>query len=158
MIQWHLHRFDELSIKQLYSLMRLRQAVFVVEQKCAFLDLDGNDSPSLHLSAWEADEPLAYLRLLPPEVHPSECPSLGRICTAIRVRREGLGQELMRRGLDLVRTQWPGHDCQIGAQSYLRQFYESFGFLVNGEEYDEDGIMHFPMRWTGKSDTKMSRS
>jgi ElaA protein len=100
----------------------------------------------LHLSAWDEGEPLAYLRVLPPGVHPSGCPSLGRVCTTMEARRKGLGRELMKRGLELVRAQWPGHDCQIGAQAYLRQFYESFGFVVNGEEYEEDGIMHFPMR------------
>lgn len=151
MVIWHLYRFDELSPAQLYLLMQLRQDVFVVEQNCAFQDLDGKDQASLHLSAWEADQPLAYLRLLPPDVHPSGCPSLGRICTAVRARRTGLGQELVKRGLDLAMNHWPGNDCQIGAQSYLRRFYENCGFVVNGEEYEEDGIMHCPMRWIAKT-------
>jgi ElaA protein len=145
--EWFAQRFDELSSEQLYLLMQLRQDVFVVEQTCVFGDLDGKDFASLHLSAWNNGRPVAYLRVVPPEVHPSGCPSLGRICTAYQIRRAGLGRELVQRGLELVKTHWPGQDCQIGAQSYLRRFYERFGFVVNGEEYEEDGIPHFPMRW-----------
>jgi ElaA protein len=143
---WHVRHFDELSPAELYLLMQLRQDVFVVEQKCAFPDLDGKDFPSLHLSAWRDGRAVAYLRVVPPEVHHSGCPSLGRICTALDLRGTGLGRELVKRGLDLIANKWPGQDCQIGAQSYLRRFYESFGFIVNGDEYDEDGIPHFPMR------------
>jgi ElaA protein len=150
-VQWHIQRFDELSPAELYLLMQLRQDVFVVEQNCVFADLDGNDFASLHLSAWDDRQPVAYLRIVPPTVHHSGCPSLGRICTAIRVRRTGLGQELVKRGLDLVAEHWPGQDCQIGAQSYLREFYERFGFVVNGDEYLEDGIPHFPMRLKTKN-------
>jgi len=145
-IHWHLHRFDALSPQQLYLLMQLRQDVFVVEQHCAYADLDGQDFPALHLSAWHHEQPVAYLRLVPPEVHASGCPSLGRICTAQRMRRQGLGRDLVKRGLDLVATRWPAQDCHIGAQSYLRRFYESFGFVVHGNEYHEDGIPHLPMR------------
>ena len=145
-VQWNLQRFDEISSGQLYLLMQLRQDVFVVEQNCAFADLDGKDQPSLHLSAWTGGNPVAYLRLVPPTIHHSGCPSLGRICTALSVRRTGLGQELVKRGLDLVAEHWPGQPCQIGAQSYLRDFYERFGFRVNGDEYLEDGIPYFPMR------------
>ena len=147
MVQWQLHRFDELSPRQLYLLMKLRQDVFVVEQKCPYADFDGDDFPALHLSAWRDERPHAYLRVIPPEVHKSGCPSLGRICTSLEVRRTGLGRELTQRGLDLVVKHWPGRDCQIGAQAYLRRFYEGFGFVVNGAGYDEDGIPHFPMRW-----------
>ncbi len=126
--------------------MQLRQQVFVVEQNCVFADLDDQDQPSLHLSAWIQDRPVAYLRILPPGVHHTGCPSLGRICTAVSVRRTGLGLELVKRGLDVVAERWPAQPCQIGAQSYLRDFYERFGFRVNGDEYLEDGILHFPMR------------
>src|SRR2546428_150393 len=71
---------------------------------------------------------------------------LRRICTAGHMRRKGLGRDLVKRGLDLVATYWPAQDCHIGAQSYLRRFYESFGFVINGHEYNEDGIPHLPMR------------
>ena len=146
-MNWRLQQFDELTARELYLLMKLRQDVFVVEQNCAYADFDGNDFASEHLSAWEGDEPVAYLRIIPPDMHKSGCPSLGRICTSARVRRTGAGRELVRRGMDRVAGHWPGKDCQIGAQAYLLRFYESFGFRVNGDGYDEDGIPHFPMRW-----------
>src|SRR5689334_5758991 len=151
MIDWRLHRLDDLSARDLYLLLQLRQDVFVVEQKCAYLDLDGNDAASLHLSGWRKDQPMAYLRLIPPEMHKSGCPSLGRICTSMEIRRTGLGRELVQRGLNLVALRWPGQDCHIGAQTYLRRFYEPLGFIVNGEQYLEDGIPHFPMRWSASS-------
>src|SRR5688572_120064 len=94
-IQWQLHRFDDLLPSQLYRVMRLRQDVFVVEQNCAFADLDGLDEASLHLSAWKDANAVAYLRIVPPTIHYSGCPSLGRICVAFSVRRTGLGQELV---------------------------------------------------------------
>jgi ElaA protein len=147
MIEWRLRHFHELTAPELYRLMRLRQDVFVVEQKCAYPDLDGNDFPSLHLAAWDGEKPQAYLRVIPPEAHKSGCPSLGRICTSLAVRRTGLGRELVQRGMDIVNARWPGKDCQIGAQAYLQRFYESFGFAVNGDGYLEDDIPHFPMRW-----------
>ena len=158
MLQWRLARFDELTPHQLYLLMRLRQDVFVVEQKCAYPDLDGSDFPSLHLSAWRDDQAVAYLRVIPPEAHKSGCPSLGRICTSLEVRRTGVGRELVQRGLDLVTAHWPGKDCQIGAQAYLVRFYEGFGFKINGEGYDEDDIPHFPMRWYATNDPAQRKS
>jgi ElaA protein len=77
----------------------------------------------------------------------SGCPSIGRVCNAKSARGTGIGRELMQRALQLVNAHYPGQDCQIGAQSYLRKFYESLQFVVNGDEYLEDGIPHFPMRW-----------
>ena len=149
-VNWQFQRFEDLAPAELYALLRLRQDVFVVEQACAYADLDGADPPSFHLSAWSAESPVAYLRVIPPEVHSSGCPSLGRICTSLSARRTGLGRDLVRRGLNFVQERWPGMDCQIGAQAYLRKFYEGFQFEVNGEAYNEDGIRHFPMRWYSK--------
>ena len=157
MLVWHLHQFDALTARQLYLILQLRQDVFVVEQSCAYPDLDGKDLSAWHLSAWQDQQPLAYARLLPPELpvanQPPElgaagCSSIGRVCTALAVRKTGLGRELMLRAQADVVSRWPDRPCQIGAQSYLRKFYESLGFVVNGSEYLEDNIPHFPMRWS----------
>lgn len=145
-VDWEWYRFDELSVHALYALLQLRSSVFVVEQQCPYLDADGWDPYCEHLVAWQGETPLACLRLVPPEVHPSGLPSIGRVCTAPSMRRYGLGRDLMARGIEQVTARYPGMACQIGAQAYLRAFYESFGFVVNGDEYDEDGILHFPMR------------
>lgn len=150
-IHWHMHRFDDLSPRQLYQIMQLRQSVFIVEQNCPYHDLDGKDLESLHLSAWRDNNLVAYIRILPPEIHDSGCPSIGRVCNAASVRGTGIGRELMQRGLKLVQAHWPGRDCQIGAQAYLQKFYESLGFVINGDGYLEDDIAHFPMRWSASA-------
>lgn len=147
---WQLRSFAELGAREMYEIARLRQAVFIVEQNCPYADLDALDSRCLHLTAWHEDTAVAYLRVVPPALHASGCPSIGRVCSAKSARHFGLGRELMQRGIAIVEERYPGMDCQIGAQSYLRGFYESFGFVVNGEQYDEDGILHFPMRREAK--------
>src|SRR5688572_27384572 len=132
---WQLRDFAALNSREMYEIARLRAAVFIVEQKCAYPDLDGLDPHCLHLTGWQGEIAVAYLRVVPPQVHPSGCPSIGRVCTAARVRRSGLGRELVQRGLTIVEERYPGMDCQIGAQSYLQKFYESYGFVINGDRY-----------------------
>jgi len=136
--------FDELGTAALYRILQLRQAVFVVEQNCVYQDLDGIDPVSWHLGCWEGEELLAYTRLVPPGVSYAE-PSIGRVLTAARVRRSGLGRELMQRSLDEAARLFGRVALQIGAQKYLRRFYESLGFEVVGPEYLEDGIPHLHM-------------
>ncbi len=156
MITWHTQKFDDLSPRQLYLLMQLRQEVFIVEQNCPFGDLDGKDIDCIHLSAWRDNVPVAYARIVSPDFpvanQPADigagCPSIGRVCNAKSARGSGIGRELMQRALQIVSAHWPDKACQIGAQSYLKSFYESLGFVINGEQYIEDDIPHFPMRWT----------
>jgi len=157
MIHWHTQKFDDFSPRQLYLLMQLRQDVFIVEQHCPFADLDNKDFACIHVSAWRDNAPVAYARIVPPEFpvanQPVEigvgCPSIGRVCNAVSVRGSGIGRELMQRALQVVAAHWPNQACQIGAQAYLQPFYEALGFVVNGEQYIEDDIPHFPMRWQG---------
>ena len=142
--RWRCVPFDQLGTAELYRILQLRQAVFVVEQDCAYQDLDGIDPASWHLGCWEGPELLAYTRLVPPGVSYPE-PSIGRVLTAARVRRSGLGRELMQRSLDEAERLFGRVALQIGAQKYLRGFYEGFGFEVVGPEYLEDGIPHLHM-------------
>jgi ElaA protein len=141
---WHTRAFNELSPIELYSLLRLRSAVFVVEQQCLFEDIDGKDATARHLIAIDNGEVVAYSRLYPPGVVYEEA-SIGRVATAMRVRRTGLGRELMTRSIGAIETHWGKVPIRIGAQAYLRTFYESFGFRVAGDGYIEDGIPHFQM-------------
>ncbi len=143
-MEWQLKPFDALTPGELYSLLALRSDVFVVEQNCVYLDADGLDSVALHL--WHPGTPhaLAVARLLPPgSIYPEA--SIGRVATAGSVRRTGLGRALFQRALDEVAQRWPG-PVRIMAQSYLTKFYADFGFLIQGEEFLEDGIPHFYMR------------
>lgn len=153
MIDWRFARFDELAPREIHELYRLRAAVFVVEQACAFQDLDGADPESWHLLGFRpSSQPsprgegdlVAYARLVPPGVKYEE-PSIGRIVTAQSARRTGLGRTLVREALARAEQLWPGKPIRIGAQRRLERFYQEFGFVTASAPYDEDGIPHVEM-------------
>ena len=150
---WHCLAFNELSLTDLYDLMRLRQEVFVVEQSCVYLDADGYDQNARHLLGRDGEGQLvACLRLFAPGVKYKEFPdeaSIGRVCTAALARGTGLGQELMRRGIAEAERLWPGSRIRISAQAYLLNFYGKLGFVPVSEPYDEDGIPHVEMLRSG---------
>ena len=143
---WRIVPFDSLSPRELQCIYMARQAVFVVEQRCAFMDADGLDERAHHLAAWSPRqrEPLAYARLLEPGAKYAEA-SIGRVLTTTAGRGCGLGRETMVRALAHVAATWPGVAVRIGAQSRLEAFYASLGFVVAGPRYLEDGIDHTEM-------------
>ena len=148
LLSWHCQPFDRLDRRDLYALLQLRCAVFIVEQNCPYLDPDGKDllDSTHHLYARDSNGAvLACLRLLAPGVSYAH-PSIGRVANAASTRGSGLGRELMRRGIAECQRLWPGQPIRIGAQAYLRRFYESLGFVVDSAEYLEDGIPHFEMQ------------
>lgn len=137
--------FDELSLKELYDIMNLRQKVFIVEQACYYLDADYKDYPSLHLMFYQDEDLLAYCRLVPPDIsYPSDS-SIGRVVTDLTVRRTGVGFILMEKAIALCRSTWPEKTIRISAQAYLKKFYSSLHFTAVGEEYMEDMIPHIEM-------------
>jgi ElaA protein len=144
MIKWECKAFSELTVDELYAILRLRSSVFVVEQNCPYLDCDGKDQASYHLGSWDGEKPLAYARLLPPGLAYKE-PSIGRVVSDPSARRTGIGRELMAHAMKWSETLFGKQPIQIGAQLYLKSFYESFGFAQVGEIYDEDGIDHIHM-------------
>jgi len=150
-IDWRFARFDELSPREIHDLFRARAAAFVVEQNCAFQDLDGVDPECWHLLGYErAPSPLgelellAYARLVPPGVKFDE-PSIGRVVTTQAARGTGRGRALMKEALARAEKLWPGRPIRIGAQHRLERFYEDFGFVTSSAPYDEDGILHVEM-------------
>jgi len=155
-IRWQWTRFDDLEPRHLYALLRARGEVFIIEQRCAFLDTDGVDLHAWHLLGWaapartadrahEAAEVLAaYLRLIGPGRGFNE-PSIGRVLTVAPFRRIGLGRPLMKEGLRKAAEVYPGHAVRIGAQSRLERFYQSLGFNTVSEPYIEDNIEHVKM-------------
>ena len=145
MIAWRFARFDELTARELHDAFQLRSAVFVVEQTCPFLDIDGADPACWHLLGFAGkDKLVAYSRLVPPGVKYPE-PSIGRVASARDSRRTGAGRALMAESVARAEALWPGHRLRIGAQMYLKAFYESFGFRQSSDPYDEDGILHIEM-------------
>lgn len=144
--------FDALPPRLLYGVMALRQRVFVVEQACAYADLDGRDLEARHLVAVTGDDlrPAACLRLFSPEtadVTPTA--RLGRIVVSPDHRKTGLGPALIREGLTEAARLYPGCSVVISAQAALAGYYAGFGFVAEGAVYDEDGIPHVKMRAGG---------
>ena len=136
--------FQELTSKELYEIMVLRQEVFVVEQNCAFLDADGKDFDSHHLMMYNsAQQLLAYSRLVPEGLSYENYISIGRVVSHPSTRGSGIGKDLMLNSIAWLEQLFgKKHLIKIGAQSYLLPFYEKFGFVSQGEDYIEDGIPH----------------
>lgn len=138
--------FEQLTALELYQVMALRQEVFVVEQNCAYLDADDRDQESWHLLGRdETGRLLSYTRLLPKGVAYPDYMSIGRVVNSPSVRGKGVGRAHFDKSIALCRHLFGEGPIKIGAQRYLLQFYESFGFRSTGEEYLEDGIPHVKM-------------
>ncbi|WP_394757622.1 GNAT family N-acetyltransferase [Rhodoferax sp.] len=154
-LRWQWAAFADLRINDLYALLQLRSAVFVVEQNCVFQDLDGFDAQAMHLLGFAAQsgagyvsqpQPalLAYARCFPAGVKFAEA-SIGRVLTAPGVRGNGLGHLLMERAVAALSTQWGAQPIRIGAQAQLVDFYAGHGFVDQGLPYVEDNIAHLEM-------------
>jgi len=142
MVTVHESRFADLDVHTFHALVKLRCDVFVVEQECAYPELDGRDVEPGTRHLWITDgdgaEPLAYLRTL---AEPGGEVRVGRVVTAPAARGRGLSQQLLKAVLDRIGDA----RCVLDAQSHLVGFYERLGFAVTGPEYVEDGIPHTPM-------------
>ncbi len=144
-LYWTTKPFDALTLAELYALLQLRSEVFVVEQTCAFQDIDGHDPAALHLLGHtDAGDLAAYARLFDAGRSYAQV-SIGRVVTAPRYRGQGLGQQLLGRALVQCAARFGPQPIKIGAQLYMKAFYESFGFVQQGEGYLEDGIPHLYM-------------
>lgn len=136
--------FDSLTVKELYAILRLRSEIFVVEQNCVFLDMDNKDQSCQHLMLYANKELMAYARIVPAGLS-YEQPSIGRIVSSNAARGKGFGKQLLQLSIDNCKRLYGNKPIKIGAQLYLRAFYESFGFVQSSEVYDEDGIDHIEM-------------
>lgn len=135
-------RFDGLTADELYDILALRSAVFVVEQRCPYLDIDGADRRAIHVFFRDADGIQAYLRVLEAGVVSEEV-SIGRVVAARR--RCGVGSRLLDAGIAAARERLDARRIRIEAQSYAKPFYEARGFKQVSEEFLEDGIPHMVM-------------
>jgi len=138
--------FNELSSDELYSVLQLRQEVFMLEQKCLYPDLDGYDRQAQHLMIYNEDKALvAYARLFNVGMPYPGFLSIGRVVSHPQHRKQSYGRYLMERAIVIVRKLYGQHPIQIGAQAYLTSFYSSFGFKDINQYYLEDGIPHLKM-------------
>lgn len=137
--QLRVSSFADLTTDQLYAVLRLRVDVFVVEQDCAYPELDGrDDEPTTeHLWVEVAGDLAAYVRVLEGEGHAI----IGRVVTAPAHRGHGYAADLIRLALERIGPR----EVRIGAQAQLEGWYAQFGFARSGPDYDEDGIRHLPM-------------
>lgn len=135
-------RFSQLSLEELYEILRVRCAVFIVEQHCPYQDIDSDDQQALHLFYEEDGKIAAYLRILPYKAEPNQV-KIGRVLTMNRGC--GLGGKLLSEGIRAAKEQMQADSIFIEAQSYATGFYEKYGFRVCGEEFLEDDIPHKPM-------------
>jgi ElaA protein len=136
--------FKELTVTELYAIMRLRSEIFVVEQQCIYLDLDGKDELALHVMGWEGDRLAGYCRVFRPGDYFEEA-SFGRVAVPTDLRGRGYGVRIMDFTIARITETMGACPIAISAQAYLKRFYEDLGFRPEGELYAEDGIPHIRM-------------
>tara|TARA_B110001452_G_scaffold232094_1_gene209253 strand:+ start:113 stop:583 length:471 start_codon:yes stop_codon:yes gene_type:complete len=146
-IDWQVLPFEKLTTVQLYQLLQLRVAVFVVEQTCYYQEIDGKDlAPQTHhVLGYKGDELVAYTRILAPGVSYQEYASIGRVIVDKSCRGTNVGVDLMSRSVDLAQSIWPAQAIKISAQEPLEGFYNQFGFVKASDMYLEDDIPHIAM-------------
>lgn len=138
------NEIDDLTTRALYAMLKLRMDVFIVEQNCAFEEIDGKDITAFHLRIMDGEELAACLRVLPPEK--DAIVKIGRVVVAQNYRGYKLGQRLMQEAISFAQQKFPDLPIELGGQSHLQKFYGSFGFVAISDIYLEDGIPHIDMR------------
>lgn len=144
-MNWHVKRFDELTISELYKLIKARVDVFVVEQECPYEELDNLDQVAIHYYAEENGKIAALVRILPKHTTYEEA-TIGRVLVTKEFRRQGIAWEIMQRAIAFVQEEWQEDKISLQAQTYLQSFYESLGFRQVSPVYEEDQIPHIDMR------------
>jgi len=136
--------FNELSSRELYAILALRSAIFVVEQDCVYQDLDNKDEEATHIIGSKDGKIIAYTRIFKSGIYCNEA-SIGRVAVAKGERAFGYGKVIMQTSIVAISKIYGEKTIRISAQTYLRKFYNSLGFLEEGTSYLEDGIPHIAM-------------
>jgi ElaA protein len=144
-LRWVTKTFAELTVDELYDVLRLRSEVFIVEQKCIFLDIDNNDRKAFHTIGFIGDEVVATTRLFDKDIMYDGYQSIGRVVGSPRHRGLGIGKALMQYSIQECERLFGKGPIKIGAQLYLKKFYSEQGFEQSGDMYLEDDIDHIPM-------------
>jgi ElaA protein len=143
-LHWKIKAFENLSVNELYDILRLRSEIFVVEQNCVYLDPDGKDKLALHLFGEFEGKIVAYSRLFKSGIS-FDNSSIGRVTVDSNYRDRKWGHDLMRESIAGIKFHFGESKITIGAQLYLKNFYESHGFVQTSEMYLEDDIPHIEM-------------
>lgn len=144
-LEWKIKPFEALTNHELYDLLKLRSEIFVVEQNCVYLDLDGKDKIALHLFGTFDGKTVAHARLFKAGISFDNA-SIGRVVVDSNYRDRKWGHDLMREAIAGVAHHFGESQITIGAQLYLKKFYESHGFVQTSEMYLEDDIPHIEMK------------
>lgn len=136
--------FNELTTKELYNLLQLRNEVFIVEQDCVYQDIDGKDQKALHVLGYKNENLIAYTRVFGAGDYFKEA-SIGRVVVAKNERQYKYGYKIMKASIKAVEDNFKENKIVISAQTYLKKFYNNLGFIETGKEYPEDGIPHKKM-------------
>lgn len=145
MTQFWIKHYNELTTTEFHDVLELRIRIFILEQNCPYLELDGKDKEAYHvIGRDETGKVIATSRILPPGISYPEV-SIGRVATDEKERKKGIGHEMMKVILNFIEHQFGMAPIRISAQSYLLRFYESHGFMSTGKEYLEDDIPHVEM-------------
>lgn len=147
-LNWEVKPFCALSALEIYSVLKLRSEVFVVEQNCVYQDIDSKDQKALHLIASMDSSTVAYARLFRAGDYFAES-SIGRVVVSEKFRSLNLGHELMEKAIRAIEEHFHTKSITISAQLYLQKFYEKHGFVVTSETYLEDDIPHIQMKLNG---------
>jgi ElaA protein len=146
-IKWKIKPFEALTAHEVYDLLKLRSEIFVVEQNCVYLDPDGKDKLALHLIGEYDGKVVAYSRLFDAGIS-FDYASIGRVVVDANYRDKKWGHDLMREAIAGIKANFGTDKITIGAQLYLKKFYESHGFVQTSEMYLEDDIPHIEMQRT----------
>jgi ElaA protein len=147
-LSWQWLELDQMSPQILYRLMAFRQSIFVVEQACAFHELDGRDTAAWHLLGARRGHVLACLRVLPPPGGNHQGVKryrIGRVAVDETERGKGLGRDMLLMAEQRIGEAEASAEIVLDAQTYLLPFYQALGYALNGTEFLEDGIPHLPM-------------
>ncbi|MFY0602387.1 MAG: GNAT family N-acetyltransferase [Flavobacteriaceae bacterium] len=144
MVQFSVKTFNELTAVEIYEMLRLRSEVFVVEQDCVYQDIDDKDQKAFHVLGIKEDKIIAYARIFKSGDY-FTLPSIGRIVVKEEERQFKYGYQLVEASIQYIIKNFKEKSILISAQKYLLKFYNSLGFIQQGEEYLEDGIPHIKM-------------
>ena len=148
-MNWSIKKFNQLDINNLYSILKLRSEVFVLEQKCPYLDIDEKDQKALHIFSLDNKEDcIAYGRILKPDDYYKNYTAITRIVIRKKDRNKQLGYELVKKLIEICKEKYKEKKIKISAQKHLQNFYEKCGFVFKGENYLEDEIPHCAMYYS----------
>ena len=143
-MDFFIKKFNELNSQEVYNILQIRSEIFVVEQDCVYQDIDFKDQKAFHVLGYKNDELIAYARIFNSGDYFNK-PSIGRILVKENQRKFNYGFMLVSESIQFIENNFKEKSILISAQTYLTKFYNSLGFVQQGEGYLEDGIPHIKM-------------